>query len=206
MVMVRAGDVAADPLFSLASAATGGDARAMRRLIEEVLPGIRPTLFLVLGRADQEIPDVEQECLIALRQSLRRFRGESSLMQYVRQLALRRALSARAHRRRRERLLRKAQEQMRDDAELDSAADPVVAGRRAVMVRDLLNALPVEQGQALAMRVLQGLSPRQIARATCASVNTVRSRVRLAKQKLRARILSEPGIYDLLSDDASEPG
>lgn len=198
--MAQAEHAAIDPLVTLASAAVGGDAVAMRRLIEAVIPGIRPTLFLVLGRADDEIPDVEQECLIAFRQSLRRFRGESSLMQYARQLALRRALTARARRRRRERLLRKAQEQLRGDAEVDSPADPVVAGRRALMVLDLLNKLPAEQAQALIMRVLQGLSPRQIARATRASVNTVRSRVRLAKEKLRARILAEPGIYDLLSD------
>ncbi|HVR62564.1 MAG TPA: RNA polymerase sigma factor [Polyangia bacterium] len=199
--MAQAGNAAiVDPLFNLACAATGGDARAMRRLIEAVIPGIRPTLFLVLGRSDQELPDVEQECLIALRQSLRRFRGESSLMQYVRQLALRRALTARARRWRRARLVRKAQELLAGDAEAASLADPVVAGRRAIMVRDLLDKLPAEQAQALALRVLQGLSPRQIARVTCSSVNTVRSRVRLAKEKLRARILTEPGIYDLLTD------
>jgi RNA polymerase sigma factor (sigma-70 family) len=198
--MVGTGDAASDPLGSLAGAATAGDARAMRTLLEAVIPGIRPTLRLVLGRASEEIPDVEQECLIALRDSLRRFRGESSLMQYARQLALRRALTARARRRRRERLLQQVEQRMLEESDADRPADPVVVSHRALAMYDLLAHLPDEQAEALIMRVLQGLTPRQIARMTRASVNTVRSRVRLAKEKLRARILTEPAIYELLTD------
>ncbi len=197
---MRTGDRGPDPLSGLASAATGGDVRAMRRLIEAVIPGIRPTIRLVLGNENAELPDVEQECLIALRDSLPRFRGESSLMQYARQVALRRALTARARWRRRERLVKKVKERLWERALVYVDDDPLIVAHRALVVRHLMKSLPPVQAQALTLRVLQGFSLGQIARATRSSVNTVRSRVRLAKEKLRQRILGQPAIHELLLD------
>jgi RNA polymerase sigma-70 factor (ECF subfamily) len=63
-------------------------------------------------------------------------------------------------------------------------------------MHDLLAELPLEQSTALAMRVGLGLSLADIARETDAPVNTVRSRLRLAKLHLRERIDGDAVLRD----------
>ena len=55
-------------------------------------------------------------------------------------------------------------------------------------MRELLAAIPTEQGETLAMRVVLGWSLEEIAAHTRVPVNTVRSRLRLAKEAMRRRI------------------
>ena len=70
--------------------------------------------------------------------------------------------------------------------------------RRKRALRDLLSDLPEEQADALALRVMLGWSLEDVARATGAPLNTVRSRVRLAKEALRRRIEADPSLSDEL--------
>ncbi|HMI92524.1 MAG TPA: sigma factor-like helix-turn-helix DNA-binding protein [Polyangiales bacterium] len=64
--------------------------------------------------------------------------------------------------------------------------------RRQASLHALLDTLPEVQGETLALRVVLGLSLLETAEATGVPVNTVRSRVRLAREALRARIEAEP--------------
>jgi len=50
----------------------------------------------------------------------------------------------------------------------------------------------------LALRVMLGWSLEDVAQATGAPLNTVRSRVRLAKEALRRRIEADPSLADRL--------
>jgi len=65
-------------------------------------------------------------------------------------------------------------------------------------LRDLLIDLPEAQADALALRVMLGWSLEDVAQATGAPLNTVRSRVRLAKEALRRRIEADPSLADQL--------
>jgi RNA polymerase sigma-70 factor (ECF subfamily) len=65
-------------------------------------------------------------------------------------------------------------------------------------LRDLLTDLPEEQADALALRVMLGWSLEDVAQATGAPLNTVRSRVRLAKEALRRRVDADPSLADQL--------
>ena len=67
----------------------------------------------------------------------------------------------------------------------------------ARLLRELLEDLPEEQAEALTLRVVMGWSLEEVARASGAPVNTVRSRVRLAKEALRARIEARPALAEL---------
>jgi len=58
--------------------------------------------------------------------------------------------------------------------------------------------LPEAQAEALALRVALGWSLKEIADATSTPLNTVRSRLRLAKEALRRRIGDDPGLADQL--------
>ncbi|MCA1596341.1 MAG: hypothetical protein LC772_07955, partial [Chloroflexi bacterium] len=53
------------------------------------------------------------------------------------------------------------------------------------MLRDRFARLPVEQREVLALKVFQGLTFKEIARATGISINTAASRYRYGIEKLR---------------------
>jgi RNA polymerase sigma-70 factor (ECF subfamily) len=78
-----------------------------------------------------------------------------------------------------------------------SVNDDAVGSRRRELLRELLEDLPEEQAEALALRVVMGWSLEEVAQASGAPVNTVRSRVRLAKEALRQRIEALPGLAEL---------
>ena len=74
----------------------------------------------------------------------------------------------------------------------------LAAARRRALVRRLLDELPEEQAEALALRVALGWSLKEIAETTGTPLNTVRSRMRLAKEALRRRIGNDPDLADEL--------
>jgi RNA polymerase sigma-70 factor (ECF subfamily) len=80
----------------------------------------------------------------------------------------------------------------------------MAAARRRVAVRALLDELPDEQSEALALRFMLGWSLADIAEVSAAPLNTVRSRIRLAKEALRRHIKGDPGLteeFDSMGSD-----
>jgi RNA polymerase sigma-70 factor (ECF subfamily) len=61
-----------------------------------------------------------------------------------------------------------------------------------------LDELPEPQAEAFALNVILGYTIAEIAELSSAPVETVRSRLRLAKQALRARALAHPRLRDEL--------
>lgn len=73
----------------------------------------------------------------------------------------------------------------------DSAADPaaaVVASETGRIVRAALKELPAEQRQALELAYFRGLSQSEIAEKTGQPLGTIKTRMRLAMNKLRERL------------------
>ena len=58
--------------------------------------------------------------------------------------------------------------------------------------------LPGLQAQALALHCVAGCTVAEIAEATGAPLQTVRSRLRLARRALRLRLAAEPTLLELL--------
>ena len=185
-------------LTALARLAGSGDPAATRRFLDRVWPTMARVVNGVLGAAHPEVDDVIQQSLIAVLQALSAFRGECHPAGYASRIALHVALRAR-----RNAALRRARNQTLAQI---SAADPdvhwpgcdVSAERRKRALRDLLTDLPEEQADALALRVMLGWSLEDVAQATGAPLNTVRSRVRLAKEALRRRIDADSSLADQL--------
>jgi RNA polymerase sigma-70 factor (ECF subfamily) len=82
------------------------------------------------------------------------------------------------------------------DASLREVADGVL--HREVL-RSLFRRLPAAQSEAFVMHFALGLKVRDIAAAAGVPVNTVHSRLRLAKATLRSRAESEPALRDVLN-------
>jgi DNA-directed RNA polymerase specialized sigma24 family protein len=92
-----------DPLLALVRAAASGQRDSLVRLLSLVAPPISATVRIFLARDPSEMEDVVQEVLIAVTESLPRFRGDSSFLPYCRGIAVRIALAhRRAHRQRAE--------------------------------------------------------------------------------------------------------
>ena len=185
-------------MTALARLAGSGDPVATRRFLDRVWPTLSRVVNGVLGARHPEVDDVIQQALIAVLQALSAFRGECHPAGYASRIALHVALRAR-----RNAALRRARSQSLAQI---SAAEPdahwpgcdVSSERRKRALRDLLSDLPEEQADALALRVMLGWSLEDVAQATGAPLNTVRSRVRLAKEALRRRIESDPLLVDQL--------
>ena len=183
-------------LMLAAHAARAGDARATQQLLEAVTPRIGRVVRVILGAGHPERDDVAQLALIAFTQALLGFRGECEPTHYASRIAVRTALHAR--RRSRARDARHDDLSEFDELGATSAHDDAMAERRKRHVRELLALIPAEQAEALALRVALGWSLEEIAAASDTPLNTVRSRLRLAKEALRKRIELDPLLRDEL--------
>jgi len=178
----------------LAKAAAGGDVRATKRLLELVAPRVVRAARAVMGPGHPDLQDATQLALIGFIQALPTFRGECDPAQFAARIAVRCAGAVR----RRARTHSMACDGAVDLDTIEGAGSDLAAARRRAIVRMLLDELPEAQAEALALRVALGWSLKEIADATSTPLNTVRSRLRLAKEALRRRIGDDPTLADEL--------
>jgi RNA polymerase sigma factor (sigma-70 family) len=192
--------VAAQPVTpvtprDLARLAANGDAAATTKLLQHLAPSVQRVVRGVMGSQSADLDDVMQQSLIALIHALPAFRGECEPAGYACRIALRTALAVRKR--------NHGQRAMRDsstDAELVPAVpcanEDIASRQRTELLRALLDEIPEEQAEALTMRSVLGWSLDEIASASGAPVNTVRSRLRLAKEALREKIEADPALAE----------
>jgi RNA polymerase sigma-70 factor (ECF subfamily) len=164
-------------------------------LLEALAPRMISVARGVLGPSDPDVEDAAQEALIAVLRALPAFRGECSVAHYAARIGVRCCMTMR-RRGRRERAV--VEESSADAGVVGAPVEPVVADRRRAEIRDLLATLPEAQAETLALRVVLGLSMHEVAVATGAPLNTVRSRLRLAKEALRKKIEADPVLAEAL--------
>jgi RNA polymerase sigma factor (sigma-70 family) len=196
---------AVDALAPLARAALAGRADAARTLIVSVTPGVLKTVRGVLGSRHPDVEDTAQDALWRFVNSLPGFRFESSVFHYACSIAVHTALNAR--RRERSRGEGRTDAFEHDEHEtpgLSPAAALEDAARRRAM-RELFDTLPTPQAEALVMHVVLGLSVEETADACGVPANTIKSRLRLAKQAVRAKALTHPLLQDELEDGDDLP-
>lgn len=186
---------ARDPSTVLAFAAIAGDTDALEALLRDLAPSLLAVVRAVLGAGHPDLDDALQESLMAVVDALPAFEGRSTIGRYASRIALRLCLERR----------KRAQRYRAHHAlveEIDALGvigeDDGDAARRREALRGLLEQLPEVQAETLALRVCLGLSLEEVAEVTGAPLNTVRSRVRLARETLRARIEADPALAELL--------
>lgn len=191
----RAHEPGKDSLAGLVELSQRGDRVALGKLLRALAPRLRGAVRAIYGGEHADVDDVLQEALLAFIRTLPSFEGRSSVLHYAYRITVRVSLLARRRQRRRhDRVdLVEAPELVASGDELDPFAEP----RRNVL-RTLLDELPSVQAETMAMRICLGMSLEEVALATDAPANTVRSRIRLARQALRRRIESDPEARELL--------
>lgn len=185
-------------LTPLVLRAQQGDPDAVNQVLAELSPGVLRALTVLLGRQDPELEDVAQDVLVAVLKALPEFRGESTLLHFAVRIAARKSVLVRRRTRsvlgwlegfwRGEHPLRQAP---------TSAHEELRGERQRALLRLLLSELPDAQAEALLLRVVCGHSIEEISAITQTPFNTVRSRLRLAKEALRLRIEAEPALAEL---------
>jgi RNA polymerase sigma-70 factor (ECF subfamily) len=189
-------------LPELAQRAASGDVEATGQLLKALAPQMIRSVHALMGHSHADADDVVQQAMIALVQALPQFRGECSPQHYASRIVARMVVATKRR--------GKARADRRDDAtDVDavqsqhlSQHEQVSAERRRELVRELMTTLPDEQAETFAMRVGLGFSLPEVAAATQVPLNTVRSRVRLAKEALRKRIDADPSLLEMLGDES----
>jgi RNA polymerase sigma-70 factor, ECF subfamily len=191
-------DDGASPLVALARLAATGDNEATTKLLRVLAPRLVRIVRAVIGAGHPDVDDATQHALIGFVQALPAYRGDCDPLAYGRVIAVRAAIAAR----KRSKL---AQSRREDAAETDampetgpSPGEVAHAEQRKDLLRDLLAELPSEQAEALALRIVLGCSLEEVADRTGVPLNTVRSRVRLAKERLKTRIEADTSLRDAL--------
>jgi RNA polymerase sigma-70 factor (ECF subfamily) len=186
--------------IALARQAAGGDAAATSRLVRRIAPRVARVVRAVMGGGHADVDDVAQQALIGFIQALPAFRGDCDPARYATTIAVRTAIAVR----RRVRVEHSRRDAATDaDSVASSSTEPgdeLASQRRKELLRELLAELPSEQAEALAMRVVLGWSLEEIALQSGAPLNTVRSRLRLAKESLKRTIESQPDLVEALVD------
>jgi RNA polymerase sigma factor (sigma-70 family) len=180
--------------MALARASARGDEVATGQLVRMLAPRIGVVVRAIMGANHPDADDALQLALIALVRALPAFRGDCEPLGYASSIAVRIAVGAR--KRAHTQALRRESEPPPDVATADR--DPADAQRRKEMLRQLLAAIPAAQAETLAMRVVLGWSLEEIARHSGVPINTVRSRLRLAKEAMRARIEADADLLETL--------
>ena len=171
-------------------AARAGDRAATERLLLRVLPRAR-NLARYLMRGDSDADDVAQDALSIVYRKLGSYAGEGSFSAWVDRIVMRAAFAHyRRVRARNERSL-----PVPEAAPVGTTIDPQPAGdylaRRRMVAA--LDSLPEEQHVALVMHHVLDLSVPEIAAELSIPEETVRSRLRLGRARLRTQMRPEEG-------------
>ncbi len=189
-----------DVLAGVVRAALANDEAAIQTLLFTVGPHVLRVVRKVLGTRHPDVDDVVQESAFAVLDALHGYRGECSVLHFVCRVAFRVAMTQR-----RRDAARKRASVRDDDVEVDvlpgASEEPDVTLTRRIAaqaLRELLDTLPMEQAEALALHCALGYTLAEVAALCGAPVETVRSRLRLAKSALRARILEDQRVLSMV--------
>jgi RNA polymerase sigma-70 factor (ECF subfamily) len=188
-----------DELAELAAAVERGDRAAQRTFLLAIVPHLLRVVRRVLGPTHPDIEDVAQEAAYGVVDALPRFRGEGTVLHFACRTALHTAMNVR----RRDLAQKRAWVRDTFDLDLVAAAEPgpealAMRGSLAPIVRELLGTLPAPLAEALGLHTVLGYTVAEIARASRVPVETVRSRLRLAKQALRKRIVDDGTLREVV--------
>jgi RNA polymerase sigma-70 factor, ECF subfamily len=167
-------------------AAIDGDETATRDLLTEILPRVR-NLVRYLVRGDEDVDDIAQDALVAVLEDLPGYRGEGRFEAWVDRIVARLTIA----RIRKRRFFSKRDTQYNSDLMLASggaAADEYLHRREMVQ---MLDELPIEQRHVLVLHHALDLTVPEMAEELGVPIETVRSRLRLAKARLLRTHASE---------------
>ena len=196
MKLVRAGRSAGspeapavDPLADLVRRACAHDQSATRALVVAVGPAMLRALRKVLGPAAGDSEDVLQDAVEGFIRALPTFRGACTVLHFACRVAVLSGLAWRRQWSFRARFSVDAPAAAEDaPGAQPSPVEALATSRQRDALVALLDDLPPGQAEVLVLHCGLGFSVQEVAASVGCPIETVRSRLRLSKQSLRARI------------------
>jgi RNA polymerase sigma-70 factor, ECF subfamily len=186
--------MSADTDLDLLRRMAAGDEHALGALYDQWAPRVHALVLRMLGDADEAEEIVEETFWQAWRQAGRYVAERAAVSTWLMTICRSRALD-RLRSRRRSREDAWSRLQGEDDASIEppgvSAADPaadVEAADRRTQVVAALGALPTEQRAVIELAYFGGFSQSEIAERTGQPLGTIKTRTRLAMEKLRGQL------------------
>ncbi|MBF0522187.1 MAG: RNA polymerase sigma factor [Candidatus Omnitrophica bacterium] len=172
-----------DPLEDILKKASEGDLNAFESIYKSTSQFVYNVAFrIVSNREDAE--EVTQEVFLNVYHSLKEFRFQSSFKTWVYRIAVNCALNR----------VKKTSKERSQTVEYDERLNPVATAHAAEaqmekehnekMITWLLQSLNPDQRSCVVLRNMQGLSYQEIADVLKINVNTVRSRLKRAREAL----------------------
>lgn len=169
-------DISADILRK----ASMGDADSFESIYKDTADFVY-NVALRIVRNSEDAEEVTQEVFLTVHRKLKYFRFESSVKTWIYRITVNRALNL-AKKRSRENM--KITEYGKEFHPVTGTAQGVEKDDRAIDA--LLGAVDPDQRACLVLRNVEGLSYKEISDALKININTVRSRLRRAREKLIA--------------------
>ena len=184
---------AADSDAALVARMSTGDEQALGALYDRYATTIHTLAYYLLGQADEAEEAVEETFWQAWREAGRYDTSRGAVLTWLSTIARSRALDrARSRKRRAEEPLEGIAAGSRDASDVAGrmvhASDPQQDAESAERARDIaiaLGSLPAEQRQVIELAYFGGLSQSEIAERIALPLGTVKTRARLALEKLR---------------------
>jgi RNA polymerase sigma factor (sigma-70 family) len=190
-----------DELLGLSAAVQRGEAEALRTFLATIVPHVLRVVRRVLGPNHPDLEDVAYEAAYAVVEGLPRFRGEGTVLHFACRVSVLTAMNVRRRDMAQKRALVRVPTEL-DDVEIEgpNPEESAQTASLAPIVRELLSTLPATLAEALALHVVLGYTVLEIAESAGLPLETVRSRLRLAKQALRKRVLNNPKLREAVDD------
>lgn len=144
-----------------------------------------------LGVREAEVADVSQETFLVLHKRLDTFEGRSSLKTFVYGVAVRVAAD---HRKRAWVRKEQATEEIPERGGQSETAETALSTKQSLQaLDDALGELSEDKREVFVLYELEELTLAEIAEITGAAISTLHSRLALARDHVRARLVSERG-------------
>lgn len=176
----------------LVSLARAGNAAAFDELVSRHQGRVFALAYHVLGNAE-DAADVQQDAFLNAWTNLPRFRGEAAFATWLHRITVNACLS-----RKRRKDWGVEREPVSENSDYTRGASPVLCQERAVnavIVRDLLSAIPANHRIVLVLREVEGMSMEEIAGVTGSSVGAVKKRLyrvrKLFGERLRRQLMED---------------
>lgn len=188
-----------DDLRSLVPRAVAGDAVALRSMLVGVMPHLLRVSRRVLGPGHPFVEDVAHDAAYTLVGQLAQYRGEGTVLNFARRIALHAAMNMRRrdHAQKRARL----RESVDTDALEAEGPDPEAKLEQSSVlpaVREVLDDLPEALAETLVLHLLLGHTVVEIAEIAGAPLETIRSRLRLAKERFKGKAERHPVLREMV--------
>lgn len=181
---------------ALLAALRAGDPDAATSLYRRARPTVDRTVARLLGSRDRDLDDLVQCSMIAIVDSIHRFRGESSLDGWFARVAANTVFKA---------IRRRGSERRALDARRQHAAElapscegAVVARDLTGRIRDILACMDPTRAYTVLLHDVLGHDLREISEITEASVAAAQSRLVRGRAELHERIERDPELAGML--------